>query len=312
MASKLSAEQLISDLQTFAEKLGEVPKQTAMNDRGPHSSTLYYNQFGSWNDALRAAGFSTNHENGISEDELVLALQELAEELGRPPKFEEMNGHGEYSAFPYFRQFGSWPEAKEAAGLDPKTTTSRRISREELIDALSELEQELGETPSQKDMCEHGQYSHRPFYREFDLWNEALKAAGFETNHENEIAKEKLLQEMQRMVEKFGRAPTMQEMRDEGRYSPRPYLHAFDSWVGAWNVSGLKYHATRPNNQIDSGELFAALREIADELDKIPSKIEMERYGAYSAEPFKREFGSWNDGLEAAGFSPSMEHDISK
>ncbi|WP_162472539.1 homing endonuclease associated repeat-containing protein [Haladaptatus cibarius] len=59
MVSKLSADQLISDLQAFAEKLGEVPTQTAMNDRGPHSSTPYYNRFGSWNDT---AGLRVRNE----------------------------------------------------------------------------------------------------------------------------------------------------------------------------------------------------------------------------------------------------------
>ncbi|WP_049970837.1 homing endonuclease associated repeat-containing protein [Haladaptatus cibarius] len=219
---------------------------------------------------LQASGFETNHENGISNEELIRALREFAEELGRPPKFEEMNEHGEYSAHSYFRQFGSWPEAKEAAGLDPKTTTSRRISRDELVEALVELESKLGKTPSQEDMCEHGRYSHQPYYREFNSWEEALVSAGIDPEHELGIPKEELIEELQRLTGSLGKTPTWMELTEHGQFSIWPYLRAFGSWNDALRASNLainKAHGVL-DGAIDYGPNWPEQRELALERDR--------------------------------------------
>lgn len=270
MASKLSAEQLISDLQAFAEELGEVPTRAQMNQDGPHSSTPYYTEFDSWNGALKAAGLTTNHENGISKSELIRVLQKLAEKLGRPPKFEEMNEGGEYSGHTYLRQFGSWPEAKEAAGLDPKATTSRRISREELTDALTELEDKLGKTPSQIDMREDGQYSHRPYYREFDSWEDALVSAGIDPVYELGASKQELLEELQRLADSLGQSPTFAKLTEHGRFSLWPYLRVFDSWNDALRAADLKINKAHGvlDGAIDYGPNWTKQRELALKRDR--------------------------------------------
>ncbi len=239
MASELSAETLITDLKAFARELEDVPTRTQMNEEGPHSATPFYTQFGSWNNALKAAGLETNHENKIPKEKLIHALQRLADELDHVPKFEEMNEHGEYSAFPYFRRFGSWPEAKEAAGLNPKTTTSRRISREELLTGIVELENELEKTPSQEDMREYGQYSHRPYYREFDSWQHALEVAGIDPEHDFGTPNEDLIAELQRLSDELESTPTIAELKKHGKFSAWPFLRAFGSWNDSLRAAGL-------------------------------------------------------------------------
>lgn len=54
-----------------------------------------------------------------------------------------------------------------------------------------------------------------------------------------------------------------------------------------------------------------AIEELAAEVDGTPTKTEMRMHGRYSKEPYQREFGSWNGALEAAGFEPHKEHDVS-
>lgn len=52
--------ELISELNRLAEELGHVPRQDEMRDQGNWSAMVYQERFGSWNDALQAAGFDQN------------------------------------------------------------------------------------------------------------------------------------------------------------------------------------------------------------------------------------------------------------
>jgi len=48
---------LIEELQALAAELGEPPTVEQMDDRGERWASVYQERFGSWNDALEAAGF---------------------------------------------------------------------------------------------------------------------------------------------------------------------------------------------------------------------------------------------------------------
>ena len=113
----VSDEQLIEDLQQFAEELGKTPTCPEMDDNGPWSANTYYNHFESWNKALEAAGLEINKEHDISNEQLIKDLQQFAEELGKTPTYREMDNCGPWSGTPYKKHFDSWNEALEAADL---------------------------------------------------------------------------------------------------------------------------------------------------------------------------------------------------
>jgi hypothetical protein len=302
-------EQLLDDLRAFAAELGKTPTRTEMNDRGPHSSTPYYTAFGSWNDALRAAGFGTNHENDVSDERLIEELRRLAKDLERVPRFEDMADHGAFSPHTYMRRWGSWPEAKDAAGLDARTTTSRRISEGELLEALRDLAVERGRPPTIADMNEHGPYSHRPYYRTFDSWNAALGAAGFDPNHTNGYDESLLIEELRALADEMGHTPAMREMRQHGRYSPDAYITTFGSWTEAWRAAGLDARDWYPARATER-DLLEAIQTVAEGLGHVPSREEIIEHGPYSRSPYERAFGSWSAALEAAGFEPYREGDV--
>jgi hypothetical protein len=309
MSSHLPRDRLLADLRDFASDLGETPTRTAMNADGPHSSTPYEREFGGWTAALRAAGLEPNHEIEIDDERLVAELRRLADDLGRVPRFEDMAERGEFSPHTYVRRWGSWPEAKAAAGLDPATRTSRRIDRDDLLDAIHELAADLGHAPTQTEMNNHGRYSQRPYYREWDSWTGVLEAAGFEPNHRNSYEESELITEMMRLAEEFGYPPTMQQMRDHGRYSPEPFLTTFGSWVNAWDAAGLERREGNHAGRASREELLEELERVADEVDSVPTRDDMLESGVFSHEPYVREFGSWSGALEALGYSPYRSPD---
>lgn len=59
----------------------------------------------------------SDHPLAIPREELIEELQAGYEALGYPPKVSDMKHFGEYSDSPYKREFGTWTDALEAAGI---------------------------------------------------------------------------------------------------------------------------------------------------------------------------------------------------
>lgn len=123
----------------------------------------------------------------IPRNELIRDLRRVAEELGEPPSGSQYDRLGEYSTSALYREFDGIPAAREAAELD---STDQRgganaIDREELLDAIHDLYDELGHTPRRTEMLEFGAYSEKPFRREFGSWGAAVVEAGYEPYRPN-------------------------------------------------------------------------------------------------------------------------------
>jgi len=176
----ISKEQLIEDLQQFAEKLGKTPTCEEMRSNGPWSGTPYGKHFGSWNKALEAADLEINQEKYISKEQLIEDLQQFAEKLGKTPTHAEMDNSGHRGVQPYYRHFGSWNKALEAAGLE--INEERDISNEQLIKDLQQFAERLGKTPTHAEMNNSGPWSGTAYEKHFGLWNEALEAADLKIN----------------------------------------------------------------------------------------------------------------------------------
>lgn len=113
--------------------------------------------------------------------DLVESLQLLATQLEESPRPEFVNAYGEHPAEAYLEAFGSWPEALAAANLDPVDEGARdrrEYSRAEVLEALTDLAQELGHPPSKGEMNTHGRMSASPVVSRFTGWETALKIAG--------------------------------------------------------------------------------------------------------------------------------------
>lgn len=176
--SGLTDDELIEELQRLAEELGRSPTAPHMTDHGEFGESIYKTRFGSWNEALRAAGLTINSRHGISDDELLSELQDLTTTLGRPPRMKDMREHGEFDPYPYYCRFGSWNEGLRKAGLS--INRMHGVESDELIDGLRKLADELGHTPSVSEMRKQGGYDWKSYRRVFGSWDAGIMEAGFE------------------------------------------------------------------------------------------------------------------------------------
>ena len=99
------------------------------------------------------AAFQAGIRKRYSDEQILAELRACAERLGRSPTMREFAADPETTVHPQtvIEHFGSWNEAKREAGLVPR----RFATREELLGLLRELGEELGRTPTARDLDEH-------------------------------------------------------------------------------------------------------------------------------------------------------------
>ena len=131
-------------------------------------------------DADALAEFRAGLRRRYTDEEILAELRASAARLGRSPTMREFAADSEASVHPQtvIEHFGTWNAAKRAAGLAPR----RFISREELVEQLRELGEELGRTPTVRDIEERRRRmaSKSLIWHTFGSLAAALKEAGFD------------------------------------------------------------------------------------------------------------------------------------
>lgn len=173
-----SKEEVIEEIRDLTEDLGHVPTTGEMEKRGGLSPTPARVHFDSWSDAIRAAGFHPPDTGPISADEAIRAIQELATELDRTPTAGEMDELGDCSVGVVQRIFGSWNKGLRRAGFTPNLECN--VPREQLVEEVQALEEEVGHPPSTTDLRESGTYALGTYHQRWDSWEEVLAAAGYD------------------------------------------------------------------------------------------------------------------------------------
>ncbi|WP_435078840.1 homing endonuclease associated repeat-containing protein [Halococcus sp. AFM35] len=109
--------ELLGVLHEFADKHGNPPTAPEINnaDDLPTVDT-FIRHFGTWNDALDAAGFEPRLRRR-SNEELLTELREFASDGEYPTHTAVGDCEDMASPSTYKRRFGSWSDALDAAGL---------------------------------------------------------------------------------------------------------------------------------------------------------------------------------------------------
>jgi len=111
----VNEDDIISDLKNIARELEkDSVTQREYNEYGKYSHKTVYKKFGSWPNALKAAGLKLKSNIGstISNESLFQNLQEVWIRLEKQPKYKDMvPSLSKYHASTYERRFGGWRKA---------------------------------------------------------------------------------------------------------------------------------------------------------------------------------------------------------
>ncbi len=161
-------EELIQEINRVAEKIGETPTRSDMEEYIDFSFDLYHQRFDSWNAAVKRAGLPVNLRRDIPRSKLLSELERLGEELGRTPKRKDMEKQGEFAASTYSNEFGSWNSGLREAGFDPNVRVgeSETVECEGCGESITrspyEIEQRDSHYCSQDCMLEHRSGKNHP------------------------------------------------------------------------------------------------------------------------------------------------------
>ena len=164
-------------------------------------------------DPSTLAEFRADLRRRYSDEQILAELRGCAERLGRSPTMREFAADELTTAHPQtvVEHFGTWNDAKRAAGLVPR----RHASRDELLEQLRSLGRELGRIPTSRDLDEHrGRVpSTSLVWKTFGSLAAALHEAGFDVPLGEERL-ERALNEGSALALVLGRLPRFTDWRD--------------------------------------------------------------------------------------------------
>ena len=191
-------------------------------------------------DQRALAEFQAGIRKRYSDDQILAELRASADRLGRSPTMKEFAADAETTAHPQtvIEHFGSWNNAKRAAGLVPR----RFATREELLELLKELGEELGRVPTARDIDAHrGRMPSKSLYwHTFGSFTMALREAGFDVAVGEERL-ERAVGQGAALARRLGRLPkfsdwTEARKTDDGLLTEWQVYRMFEARRGAWST----------------------------------------------------------------------------
>ena len=189
-------------------------------------------------DPQALAEFQAGIRRRYSDDQILEALQASAERLGRSPTMKEFAADPQAGMHPQtvIEHFGTWNAAKRAAGLMPR----RFATREELVEQLRRLGEELGRTPNAHDIrSRRGTMPSTSLYwHTFGSLATALREAGFDVAVGEERL-ERAVDQGSALARELGRLPRFGDWQAARREDPTlltewQVYRLFEARRGAW------------------------------------------------------------------------------
>ena len=184
------------------------------------------------------ASFQAGIRKRYTDDQILAALRACAERVGRAPTMKEFAADTATAVHPQtvIEHFGSWNAAQRAAGLVPR----RFATREELVALLRKLGEELGRTPTARDIDDRrGRMPSKSLYwHTFGSLSNALREAGFDVAVGEERL-ERAVAQGSELARRLGRLPRFADWAEARRADSEmltewQVYRMFDSRRGAW------------------------------------------------------------------------------
>lgn len=246
----------------------------------------------------------------IAKEDLLADISRVADELEKEPSKADYNEHGEYSTYPAKTKFGTWTDAKEAAGVD-LNRENEYVPKGDVLDDLKRVAEVVDGPISKQVYNEHGEYHTATLFKRCGSILEALDELGI--THRvgkapNGIDKERVLDDIRDVAETVGHAPSRNEYSEHGKFSEILPRIKFGSWSKAREAAGIDGGPTK-NTRIPKEEIEPQLRELAEILGRAPAQTEFDEWAEVSYRTVIERYGSWNEAMESIGVDPNSRHD---
>lgn len=224
---RITGQQIIGDIKSVASELGRTPSYREYNDFGNYSTKTAENRFGSWNEAVEAAGLEPNKSEPpsrkIEDDQLLDDIQRVIEILGYPPLAKKYDDYGEYSTQTIRSRWGSWASALEELGYDMEPGS--RHPNEILADVRKVDETVDGRLTAQ-DYEKHGNFTVQTVRQKWGSWSTALQELGYKVT-ENGVDIDKYIGDLIDVAAEVGHPPSHSDYDEYGNFNYRTFMTNF-------------------------------------------------------------------------------------
>jgi transposase-like protein len=288
---------LIDELRQIAQTLGKTPTTNDITrlskQKTSHPLQNYYAVFGSYVNAVKAAGLKQHYRQEFDKQKLLSELHELDKILNEPMfarHIVEARKQGLVSPKNHFDSaFGSISKAIESAGVNEKylfddfsylprkqgeyLPRAKQYSRDDLIWHLKKLELQIGRIPRRKDMDENYEKDFRPslkaFLNEFGTLSKARKAAGISNDQWQKFSKTELIEQLKTLGEKLGKKPTDRDIvracNNGETASVKVFVNNFGDLIKAYEAAG--FGVLKPKQYSDC-EIIKNLQKLRQKLGR--------------------------------------------
>lgn len=303
----------LSYIRAHAERLGKTPTAVefdAVRTTYKYPSSGWYKErFGTWNEAVKAAGLRPNMDRNITDEQLIKELKALGKILGRAPFISDVQVESTegrmVSAAVYTGRFGSWADVLKKADFKPNRL--RGVSDEEMLKALKAGAESLGRTPGEDDLKGLGLPGATTYSRRFGTLNKAIVAAGLTPRKTvTQFSREDKIKQLKKLAQELGRAPSTSDVaaaQASGKCaSVTAITKEFETFNKALLAAGLKPGRRRHSKAELKQQLLAKATD-----GKMPSQRDVNGDPAMAdASSIVRVFGvSWSDIAQEVGLQPS-------
>lgn len=183
-----------------------------------------------------------------TDEELIDLLKQLSKQLNKPsPSAVDCNNTPGYpNASTYRSRFGSWNNAKSAAGLLNINKFSQK-THEDLISSLKAFYEKNKRAPTQKECrASNGLYGPNTYKDRFGSWDKALEKAGIDKNtlRSTQVSDEELLESLRQFYQENGYAPRHEDCNNLKEFTYLKahmiYVRRFGGFTEALNLAGIK------------------------------------------------------------------------
>jgi hypothetical protein len=291
-----SRQELLDEIKRLDASLDRIPYESDIDQDGRFTAYTYCDRFGSWDEALEAAGI--DKEAVLLED-----MQQVADTVDGDLTQPAMNEHGKYSASMAARFFGSWSEAKErleeweaskpeedadktesvkadasSGDVDrPNFDVTADVDKSDLVDEIQRFADIIDEPPTEELVVAYGRYPADEYRKAFGSWDAVLETAGLNADDipdwtARSNTNVEVLDGLRAVADELGRAPTTTEARKHVDFSPGLASLRFGSWGDALETAGLdpsERPSVQDNDSADSADTeTTAISETADSDDE--------------------------------------------
>jgi len=340
-AKDITDKEYLEELHRLKDELGRCPRVRDMKEHSRFSEQPYQSRWGSWNDAIKAAGMDVNvRTSDLPNSELLDELRRLRKKLGKTPTCAEIDEQSQFSVSTYRNRFGGIPDARREAGLKEEIDKTERVEFvcdycgsvdertpysaqavdycssacankathgvdvDDVITSLKEIAEDLGRAPSSQEFDQLSEYWHGTFNTIFGGYSQALRELGFETNAPKDISDDLLLETLREIHDAEDRVPKQSDLGQYGELNTADaYIRRWGSWANALAKAGIEPE-TYQYKKIADRDLINEYQRVADEIGHPPSYTEMDEMGQYSPATYERAFGTFLQAKNASGYEP--------